>query len=194
MQTNLRKLETITKNALAPLEGTAHSYRHIERVTKIATFIALQEKADVEIVRVSSILHDIGRSLGQPHNQTGATLAKRILAEIDYPQEKIDKVSRIILCHPIDYRQRLTTPEERIVWDADKIDLLGAVGIARAFHWGGSRPFETVLEYCLKEISSIYGLLNTPKAKRIAKRRQRRTTAFLSALKEELSLKDLGID
>jgi uncharacterized protein len=83
--------------------------------------------------------------------------------------------------------------EEKIVWDADKIDLLGVVGIARAFHWGGRKPFEAVVKHCLEEGLLIYSLLNTTTAKKIAEKRHRRTVTFLSALEEELSVKDLGI-
>ena len=193
MQTPIENLENIIKRMMSPLEGTAHSYEHVERVLKIATFLASEEKADLELVQAGTILHDIGWTLGQPHNETGAKLAREILEEIGYPQEKGEKLFRIILHHPFEFRNRLQTLEERIVWDADKIDLLGAVGITRAFHWGGRKPFETVMKYCFEEGLAIYGLLNTTTAKKIAEERHRRTEAFLSALKEELSLKDLGI-
>jgi len=193
MQTPIENLENIIKHMMSPLEGTAHSYEHVERVLKIATFLASEEKADLELVQAGTILHDVGWTLGQPHNETGAKLAREILEEIGYPQEKSEKLFRIILHHPFEFRNRLQTLEERIVWDADKIDLLGAVGITRAFHWGGRKPFETVMKYCFEEGLAIYGLLNTTTAKKIAGERHRRTEAFLSALKEELSLKDLGI-
>jgi len=193
MQALIKNLETIVKGMMSPLEGTAHSYGHVERVFKIATFLALEEKADVRLVQVGTILHDVGRTLGQPHNETGAKLAKKILDEAGYPQEKGAKVYRIILHHPIDFKDQLETLEQKIVWDADKIDLLGAVGIARAFHWGGKKPFETVVKYCFEEGLQIYSLLNTTTAKKMAGERHRRTVAFLSALEEELCVKDLGI-
>jgi putative nucleotidyltransferase with HDIG domain len=193
MQVPIENLENIIKRMMSPLEGTAHSYKHVERVLKIATFLASEEKADLELVQVGTILHDIGWTLGQPHNETGAKLASKVLEEIGYPQEKSEKVLRIILHHPFEFRDRLETLEEKIVWDADKIDLLGPVGITRAFHWGGKKPFETVVKYCFEEGLPIYGLLNTTTAKKIAGERHRRTVAFLSALEEELSTKDLGI-
>jgi len=193
MQVPIENLENIIKRMMSPLEGTAHSYKHVERVLKIATFLASEEKADLEVVQVGTILHDIGWTLGQPHNETGAKLASKILEEIGYPEEKSEKVLRIILHHPLEFRDRLETLEEKIVRDADRIDLLGAVGITRAFHWGGKKPFETVVKYCFEEGLPIYGLLNTTTAKKIAGERHRRTVAFLSALEEELSTKDLGI-
>jgi uncharacterized protein len=193
MQPSVKKLKIIVNNRMSVLEGTAHSYQHVDRVLRIATFLARKEAANVELVQIGTLLHDIGWTLGQPHSETGAKLASEILKEIGYPQEESEKIVRIILRHCLDFKDKLETLEEKVVWDADKIDLLGAVGIARAFHWGGRKPFETVVKYCFEEGIPIYSMLNTATAKMIAMKRHRRTVAFLSALEEELSLKDLGI-
>jgi len=193
MQTLVKKLKIIVKDRMSALEGTAHSYQHVDRVLKIATFLAKKEGANMELVQTGTLLHDIGWTLGQPHNETGAKLASEILKEIGYPQEESEKIVRIILRHCLDFKDKLETLEEKVVWDADKIDLLGAVGIARAFHWGGRKPFETVMKYCFEEGIPIYSMLNTATAKMIAMKRHRRTVVFLSALEKELSLKDLGI-
>lgn len=192
MKTPTEKLEDIIREAMSPLEGTAHSYAHVERVTKIAAILAEEEKADRELVRIASLLHDIGYLIGEPHNETGARVARKILEQsTNLPEERIEKTVKIILRHPIASRDKLKTLEEKIVWDADKIDLLGVIGIARVFHWMGKKPFETAVNTCFEELKPIYKLLNTSSARKIAKRRQRRTTALLSALKKELSTKDL---
>ena len=96
-----------------------------------------------------------------------------------------------MLRHPIAFRDRLETLEEKIVWDADKIDLLGVIGFARVFHWLGNKPFETAVDTCFEELKPIYNLLNTPSAQRIAKERYQQTIASLSALERELSTEDL---
>jgi uncharacterized protein len=186
-------LTTTVKEKMALLEGTVHSYSHVDRVFRIATYLAKREKADVELVQIGAILHDIGRTVGEPHNETGARLASEILSGTDYPHEKSDRVASIVLHHALPLRDKLETLEEKIVWDADKIDLLGAAGVARVFHWLGKRPFENVVKDCFEELKPIYSLLNTPTSKRIAKKRHARTMAFLSALEEELSLKDLDM-
>ncbi|MGB8779454.1 MAG: HD domain-containing protein [Candidatus Bathyarchaeia archaeon] len=193
MRPLIERLIITVKEKMAPLEGTVHSYSHVGRVFRIATFLAEREKADVELVQIGAILHDIGRTVGEPHNETGARLASEILSGTDYPREKSDRVARIVLHHALPLRDKLETLEEKIVWDADKIDLLGAAGVARVFHWLGKRPFETVVKNCFEELKPIYGLLNTPTSKRIAKERHARTMAFLSALEQELSLKDLDM-
>jgi len=193
MEPLIEHLKIIAKDRMAPLEGTVHSYSHVDRVFRIATFLAQREKADVELVQIGAILHDIGRTVGEPHNETGARLASEILGGTDFPHERSDRVSRIVLYHALPMRNKLETLEEKIVWDADKIDLLGASGVARVFHWLGKRPFETVVEDCFEELRPIYDLLNTSTAKKIAKTRYARTMAFLWALEGELSLKDLDM-
>ena len=70
------------KEKMSILNGTAHSYEHVNRVFKVATFLAKKEKADLELVQIGSLLHDIGRVVGEPHNETGAKLASKILTEI----------------------------------------------------------------------------------------------------------------
>jgi len=193
MQQLIEYLKITVKERMAPLEGTVHSYAHIDRVFRIATYLAEREKADVELVQIGAILHDIGRTVGEPHNETGARLASEILGGTDFPHERSDRVARIVLYHALSMRDKLQTLEEKIVWDADKIDLLGASGVARVFHWLGKRPFQTVVEDCFEELRPIYDLLNTSTAKRIAKTRYTRTMAFLYAMEGELSLKDLDM-
>ena len=192
MRSRARNLEDIVKEKMSVLDGTAHSYAHVDRVVKIAAILAEKEQADMELVQTAALLHDLGRTVGEPHNETGAKLASEILKQsTNYPQERIRKIFKIVLRHPIAFRDRLETLEEKIVWDADKIDLLGVIGIARVFHWLGNKPFETAVDTCFEELKPIYNLLNTPSAQRIAKERYQRTTASLSALEQELSTHDL---
>ena len=192
MKTCPKKLEEIVKETMSVLDGTAHSYAHVDRVVKIAAIIAEKEKADRELVRTAALLHDIGRAVGEPHNETGAKLAREILEQSrNYPEERIEKIVKIIKLHPLAFKDKLETLEERIVWDADKMDLLGVIGIARVYHWMGKKPFETASNTCFRELKPIYNLLNTPSARKIAEQRYRRTIASLSALEEELSTEDL---
>lgn len=189
----IERLKNIVRAKMSQIDETAHSYEHADRVYRIATFLAKNEKADVELVQAGALLHDIGRSVGQPHNETGAKLAVEILEELDYPREKRWKVISTVRLHRLDSKDKLQTLEEKIVWDADKIDLLGAVGVARGFHWHGKLPFEVVVKLAFETYTPIYGLLNTSSARKLAKKRYEETTSFLSALREELSLTDLCI-
>ena len=152
MKILIRNLESIVKEKMSALDGTAHSYEHVNRVVKIATFLAKNEKANVELVQIGALLHDMGWAAGNPHNETVAKLAKEILKEINYPSEKSEKIVTIILHHPLAFKDKLETLEEKIVWDADKIDLLGVIGVVRAFHWLGNKPFEAVVKTCFDEL------------------------------------------
>jgi uncharacterized protein len=192
MESDLEALWTIVKEKMSVLEGTAHSFAHVNRVVKIAAILAEKEKADRELVQTAALMHDIGYAVGEPHNKTGAALASDILKQsTNCPEEKIEKIIKIILHHPIAFRDRLETLEEKVVWDADKIDLLGVIGIVRVFHWLGKKRFEDVVNVCFEEVKPIYNSLNTPSARRIAEKRHRRTIASLSALGQELSTEDL---
>jgi uncharacterized protein len=193
LQSLIEELERIVKEKMSPLEGTAHSYEHVDRVVKIAILLAKKEKADIELVQVGAILHDVGRCVGQPHNETGAKLASEILNKVHYPPQKTQKIARIVLLHDVDSKNKLNSLEEKIVWDADKIDLLGALGIARGFHWCGKQSFNSAVKLAFETYTPIYDMLNTKSARELAEKRNKETMSFLSALEKELSLADLGI-
>ncbi len=178
---------------MSVLDGTAHSYAHVDRVVKIAAIIAEKEGADRELVQRTALLHDSGHTVGEPRNETGRKLAEDILKQTtSYPQGKIEKIAKIVLRHPIAFRDKLETLEEKVVWNADKMDLLGMIGFARVFHWLGKKPFETAADTCFEELKPIYDLLNTSSARKLARARYGRTIAAISALKEELSTEDMG--
>lgn len=194
MQSLIEKLETIVKDRMSSMNGTAHSYEHVKRVLRIAGFLAEKENGDLELIQAGAVLHDVGWVLGQPHNETGARAAERILKRLGCRQERRDIIVKIVLHHPLSLKDRLETLEEKIVWDADKIDLLGAIGVARGFHWCGDKTFEDSVKLAFETYTPIFNALNTPTAKEIARMRNERMQSFLQALKEELSVADLGIE
>lgn len=194
MSSIIETLKSIVRERMSVVGETVHSFEHVERVFNTATFLAVEEKADVELVQVGALLHDIGWVVGEPHNENGAKLASEILKDIHYPERQIEKVARIVLYHDLGFRDKLVTLEEKIVWDADKIDMLGILGMVRTFHWLGSSPFTSVVKGAFKKLKVIYPLLNTKTAKAIAEKRHNETLNLLAGLKKELSLKDLEIN
>jgi uncharacterized protein len=189
----MEELENIVKEKMSDIKNTAHSYGHVERVCKIATLLAEREDADLKLVRLGSILHDIGRAVGEPHNETGARLASEVLRELGYPEEMIEKVARIVFLHRQSLGHELETLEERIVWDADKIDLIGVTGVLRAFHWAGTMriSFEDEVKWCRERQTVFYDLLKTDSAKEIARSRQENMMRLIGILEKELALEDL---
>jgi len=191
----VKKVRQITKKRMLKVKGTSHAFDHIERVYKIATYLAKKEGADVEIVQIAALLHDIGRTLKEPHQKTGAKAADKILKKIGYPEDKRKIVSKIVLVHKLSERKKVRTLEEKIIWDADKIDLIGILGILRIFHFHGNEftPFDYVIKRWFKVWKDIYKMLFTKTAKKLTKDRYKKTLKFTSDLKKEISLRDLGL-
>ncbi len=133
------KIENIEKQVKEKIRNVkgAHDYTHLERVLKLARFIAEEEKGDVELVSAMALLHDIVRpedDTGVYHALDSSRIAKEILENAGYSTEDIDKILSGIKAHSIHSgKEEPSTLEERILFDADKIDALGYIGVARWF-------------------------------------------------------------
>lgn len=121
----------------------SHNFDHVERVLKMATRIGKKEKADLEILKLAAILHDISRhnsdkEKGQTdHAKDGADTAAEILKKYKFPEEKIAKIIHCIKAHRFRGTVKPKTLEAKILFDADKLDSIGAIGIGRAFLFAG---------------------------------------------------------
>ncbi|MBT8280816.1 MAG: HD domain-containing protein [Muriicola sp.] len=130
------------KETLVNAEG-GHDWFHTQRVFKNSLLISKDEKADVLVVSLGALLHDIADSKFHKGDETlGPKLAKEFLTSIGVDQKIIKRVCYII--ENISFKntvgQKNTTKhplELQVVQDADRLDALGAIGIARAFHYGG---------------------------------------------------------
>ncbi|MCB0002400.1 MAG: HD domain-containing protein [Anaerolineae bacterium] len=124
----------------------AHSFDHILRVLALAEHIAAAEGADVEIVRTATLLHDIAR-VEPDHQLLGAQRAREILA--GQPAERVDAVCHAIEAHRFRKGPQPATIEACCLFDADKLDAIGAVGVARSIAYGaihGQRIWSQSLE------------------------------------------------
>jgi uncharacterized protein len=124
-------------------DSSGHDPFHAFRVRDLAIRIAEATGADVEVVEAAALLHDIGHASGRAdHASRGATLAAEILRRCDFPQPKIPAVITCIEHHHWKPRRagdpRTPTAEYKAFADADRLDALGAVGIARTFAFGGA--------------------------------------------------------
>ncbi len=121
----------------ADLRDPAHDFDHVLRVTAMAEHIARAERADVEIVRAAALLHDIGRGegSGRDHAEVAAARARDILRA--HPPEKVEAVARAIRQHRFRVGPAPDTLDARCLFDADKLDSIGAIGVARAFAYAG---------------------------------------------------------
>lgn len=119
-------------------EYSGHDYFHTLRVYKMAKRIAVEENANVEIVSLSALLHDVDDIKLSPNTHKNKDNARKFLLENNV--KEIDLICEII--SEISYKGTETfagkTLESRIVQDADRLDAIGAIGIARAFAYGGN--------------------------------------------------------
>lgn len=116
--------------------GTSHDFDHVLRVTALAEKIARDEGADLAIVRTAALLHDVAESQGRAHHHlASAARAREILR--DQPPSFVEAVTHAIAAHRFRAQPDPQTLEAQIVFDADKLDITGAIGVARAFAYAG---------------------------------------------------------
>ncbi len=130
----------IVKQKLKDAEA-GHDWFHIERVWKNAKKIAQTENCDIFIVEIAALLHDIADSkFNDGNEEIGPETAKNILESLNLDEETIDNIVQII--RNISFKgghkySDFNSVELQIVQDADRLDAIGAIGIARAFNYGG---------------------------------------------------------
>lgn len=121
----------------------SHDLDHTERVLNLCLRIGEQERANLEILKLAAILHDIGReeqdkSHGKLcHAEIGGTMAKEILEKYKYDETIINQVVHCIKTHRFRKNNPPQSLEAKILYDADKLDAIGAIGIARAYVFSG---------------------------------------------------------
>ena len=124
-------------------EATGHDWYHIERVTRNACLIAESEGGDVHVVEVAALLHDIDdHKFNGGDLEAGAKTAQRVMEQIGFDNTFIQRVVPII--NKVSFKGVYVDSvpdslEGKIVQDADRLDALGAIGIARAFAYGGNK-------------------------------------------------------
>lgn len=189
-----------------PMAG--HDWSHVERVYNLSEKIARSENADLDIVRISALLHDIARKKEdlcevECHANEGSKMAQEILSKLKFDPIIIQKVSHAISCHRYKKKIKPDTLEAKILQDADRLDALGAVCIGRIFTFGGEkkRPMydpklpprsfydgngATSLNHFFEKIFYLKpSEFNTKTAKEIAKKRYSFTKLFVKRFLDE---------
>ena len=184
-----------------------HDFDHVLRVLALAERLAREENADLEIVRTATLLHDVARGHGDrlaaDHAHAGAEFARELLA--DHPPEKVEAVAHAVAAHRFRTGPSPQTLEAQVLHDADKLDAIGAIGVARAFAFGGyegqrlwadvppnyresqaTRHQHTpVHEYQIK-LSKIKDRLLTQSARKLAEERHTFMVGFFEQLDQEV--------
>ena len=137
--TDIEWIRAYVHEVLGP--SGSHGLDHIERVTAMCERIGRIEHADMAVLIPAALLHDIARPLeaaqGIPHEQEGARMAELFLTALPYPAGTIPAIAHAIRAHRFRSTETPATLEARILSDADKLDAMGAVGIARTFMRAG---------------------------------------------------------
>jgi len=124
--------------ALYACSGGGHDFDHVLRVTALAVRIAKAEGADLAVVRTAALLHDVGVSEGRvDHHRRGAEIAREVMR--NQPTEFVEAVAHAIEAHRFRAEPAPRTLEAQVLSDADKLDAIGAIGVARVFAYAGAR-------------------------------------------------------
>jgi uncharacterized protein len=185
-------------------DSGGHDWRHIERVRNLARVIAREEGADAYICELAALLHDLADAKIAGDEATGQRRVRDWLAAHGVEPSVVARVMEIIATMSFagGNRPPMTTLEGRVVQDADRLDALGAVGIARTFAYGGSRgrlmydpdtPPQThtsaeayhasdapTINHFYEKLLLLKERMNTPYARRLAEGRHRFMEAFLA--------------
>jgi uncharacterized protein len=190
--------------------GGCHGPDHTERVHKTALYIGRLMGAKLDVLSAAALLHDIGRKYETKkqgkicHAEKGAELARDILAKLDFSPSLIDEIAHCIQAHRYRGEMAPRTLEAKILYDADKLDSIGAVGIGRAFLFAGQtgarlhndgdvdilacKPYskeDTAYREFKFKMSKIKDRMLTPEGKRLAAERHDFMEVFFRRLERE---------
>lgn len=126
------------------LECSAHNMDHIDRVYNLCLKLSEGEKVDLDVIKASALLHDIARvkedmdSTGKTdHALLSAEMALPILKNLNFSENIIKHIQECIISHRYRTNNKPKSKEAEILFDADKLDTIGMIGIARCFMWIG---------------------------------------------------------
>ncbi|SHH69595.1 HD domain-containing protein [Clostridium grantii] len=199
-------------------EGTGHDWWHILRVYKSAVFIAKKENANIFVVELAALLHDIADwKFHDGNSNIGAEISSKWLESIGVDSIYIDQICTIIKTlsfkgGTVDSTQY--TIEGKVVQDADRLDAIGAIGIARTFAYGGNKNREmynpsippksfndfnqykdaknTTVNHFYEKLLKLKDLMNTSSGKEIAKKRHEFMENYLTEFYNEWNCEDVN--
>ena len=209
----IEKTKLFVKDKLE-YEGSGHDWFHIERVYNTSKFLASKEKADSFIVEMTALLHDIDDWKFSEGTETNTSRTEAFLRSQNIDEASINHILTIIRTMSfkggvVDSTQK--TIEGMVVQDADRLDAIGAIGIARTFAYGGhkNRPMydpnikpmdfssldevknakNHTINHFYEKLLKLKDLMNTETAKELAQRRHDFMLKFLDEFYYEWNFK-----
>lgn len=179
-----------------------HDIEHVFRVMELAICLYKKYGGDFETIVVASLLHDIMR-IEKNHAEKSAKFAINFLRNTSFAQ-KATKIADVIREHSYSVASKASSIESQILQDADRLDALGAIGIARVFAYSAhkERPLynlpslknkETSLGHFYDKILKLPMLMNTELAKKIAEKRVKIIKNFIDIIISEIFLEDIQV-
>lgn len=167
-------------------------FDHAWRVTQIALDIGRHEGADLEVLKIAGLLHDIGVPVDKPHHyEIGAFLARGILKELGYDSDFANRVARVIETHSRYGGPEPDSLEGKILQDADAVEYVGAIGLARGIvrameagrYHGDVNQVPDLIDDLISQVS---GKLHTERARELLQERIDFLKSFKERIQEEL--------
>lgn len=183
----IKGLESFVKEKHAGLEG--HDYSHILQVTRFAIEIAnnIEEEVDPVVLICGALLHDIGRTISdEMHGLVGSSIAEELLESLPLINEQINRITKVIVRHTVTSHVAPESVEEKIVYDADGLDRLGAMGLLRGFVGMKGSMVEGLERYMSKRVKD-YDKLFFPISQRIGKELDAETRKLISLFTQRLN-------
>jgi uncharacterized protein len=195
-----------------PQDDSAHDFDHVLRVTRLAAKLAQQEGADVTVVLLAALCHDLPTPQAEDsrhlHHLASADFAAQLLTSRGLAAQRVANVVHCIQAHRFrDQTRQPQTLEAQCLYDADKLDSIGAIGVARAFAFAGrtgerlwhtpvsaiplpsAKPtgadYTPVHEFVYK-LQKLCATLYTPTARQIGAERHAYLVAFFQQLDREM--------
>ncbi|MBU1501880.1 MAG: HD domain-containing protein [Nanoarchaeota archaeon] len=214
----LKETENYIRNEMGE-ESTGHDWFHIERVLNNATKISEKEGGDLFIIKMAALLHDIGDPKLYDGDKTAARRIvgdwlKQMGVEGDYYDSILNIAENISFSKSLENKDIEKTKEFMIVQDADRLDAIGAICIARVFHYGGSKGRKIYnpsikpraltsknysgginesrdsFSHFYEKIILLKDLLNTPTSKKIGEKRHKFIEVYLDQFLNEWNSED----
>jgi uncharacterized protein len=205
---NMEDIKAFARGCFADVPGS-HDWDHSQRVSRLCMHIGRIERAGLQVLEIAAYLHDVGRLFEDEsrgaicHAKKGAEIAREFLARFSISEEEKANIIHCIRSHRFRGNHQPETLEAKVLFDADKLDAIGAVGIGRAFLFAGEvgarlhnpsvKPEDTepyteddtgYREYKLK-LSRIKDRMLTREGRRMAKERHVFMEAFFQRFTDE---------
>ncbi|HDZ18770.1 hypothetical protein LCGC14_1971580 [marine sediment metagenome] len=177
-------------------EDVIHGFSHVKRVLNSCLNIGKKLNANLIILEISALLHDIGRkhenkgNMGKNHAEISAGMALNFLTSRDFKlsQEEIDNIIHSIRSHSFSNIALPNTLEAKILSDADKLDALGAIGLFRTIGFAIKKGagLEKVINHLERKILKLKDQMNLPISKKLAEERNQIILDFYRNIRNEI--------